>query len=119
MSDEKGTDDVECSRIDVNSRKVASTIKSSLKAKGLSRECTWVLQERILQPVLKYIGELSYGIIGIELRCNLFRWSFSGVLDVRIDKMRNECIRRFVQCEETLNRRINGFEGVLSLRHVP
>src|SRR5678815_2137286 len=48
MLDEKETDDAECSRKAVNSRKVAGAIKSLVNVKGLSLECARVLHEGML-----------------------------------------------------------------------
>src|SRR5678816_814811 len=60
MLDEKGTDDAECSRKVVNSRKVAGAIKLLVNVKGLSLECASVLHESMLLPVLLYSSCLLY-----------------------------------------------------------
>src|SRR5678815_232284 len=57
MLDEKGTDDEEGSRKVVNDRKVDGAIKSLVDVKGLSLECTRVLHECMLLPVLMYSSE--------------------------------------------------------------
>src|SRR5678815_2783866 len=50
-------DDAECSRKVVNGRKVDGAIKSLVDVKGLSLECTRVLHEGMLLPVLMYSSE--------------------------------------------------------------
>ena len=57
MLDKKATDDAECSKKVVNYRKVAGAIKSLVDVKGLSLECTRVLHEGMLLPVLMYTSE--------------------------------------------------------------
>ena len=55
--DGSGTDEAECSRKLVNGRRIAGTIRSLVNARSLQLECTRVLNESLLVPVLAYGSE--------------------------------------------------------------
>src|SRR5678816_433561 len=93
--DEKGTDDVECSRKVVNGRKVAGAIKSLVNVKGLSLECARVSHEGMMLPVLLYSSETMVWNKKYRSKVQCVQMdNLRGVLGVRrIDKIRNELIR--------------------------
>src|SRR5678815_2512779 len=109
MLDEKGTDNVECSRKAVNGRKVAGAIKSLVNVKGLSLECARVLHEGMLLPVLLYSSETMVWNKKYRSKVQCVQMdNLRGILGVRrIDKMRNECIREMCGMKKGLNERIN------------
>ena len=55
--EESGTDGAECSRKEASGRRVAGAINPLVNARYLQRECTRVLFETLLAPVLMYDSE--------------------------------------------------------------
>ena len=56
--DESGTDEAECSRKVESGRRVAAAIRSLVNARSLQLECTRVLHESLLVPVLTYVSKI-------------------------------------------------------------
>ena len=57
VSNESGTDDVECLRKVQSGRKVESAIRTQVNDRSLQLECAWMLHEAFLMPVLLYSSE--------------------------------------------------------------
>ena len=55
--DKSGTDGAECSRKVVSGRRVAGAIRSLVNVRDLELECTRILHETLLVPVLMYGSE--------------------------------------------------------------
>ena len=109
MMNDKGTDDAECGRKVSSGRKVAGAIKSLVNVKGLSIECTRVLHESMLLPVLMYGSEAMVWNSKYRSKVQAVQMdNLRGVLGVRrIDKMRNERIRELCGVKKGVNERIN------------
>jgi hypothetical protein len=109
MLNEKGTDDAECCRKVSYGRKVAGAIKSLVNAKSLSLECTRVLHESMLLPVLMYGSEAMVWNPKYRSKVQAVQMdNLRGILGVRrIDKMRNEHIRELCGVKKGVNEKIN------------
>ena len=55
--DESGTDEAECSRKVASETRVAGAIMSLVNARSLQLDCTRVLHESLLVPVITYDSE--------------------------------------------------------------
>jgi hypothetical protein len=111
MLNKKGTDDAECCRKVSNGRKVAGAIKSLVNAKSLSLECTRVLHESLLLPVLMYGSEAMVWNPKYRSKVQAVQMdNLRGILGVRrIDKMRNEHIRELCGVKKGVTERINEY----------
>ena len=76
--DKPGSDKEQCSRKVANGRKVAGAIRSLVNINSLQLECSRVLHESLLVPVLKY-GSETYGERRRGLGLGLYRWTTSEV----------------------------------------
>ena len=56
--DESGTVGAECSRKVMSWRRVAGSIRSLVNVRDWQIECTRVLHETLLEPVLMYVSEV-------------------------------------------------------------
>ena len=111
MLNKKGTDDAKCCRKVSNGRKVAGAIKSLVNAKSLSLECTRVLHESLLLPVLMYGSEAMVWNPKYRSKVQAVQMdNLRGILGgKRIDKMRNEHIRELCGVKKGVTERVNEY----------
>ena len=89
--DELGTDEAECSKEVASRRRVARAIRSLLGAiRSLHLECTMVLHESLLVPVLTYGNEKR----GLGL--GLYRWTNSEICWGSKEWIKTECTDKVV-----------------------
>ena len=74
--DESGLDGTECRRKVASGRGVAGPIRSLVNARELELECTRVLHETLLIPILMY-GSETYERRRRYLELGLYRWTTS------------------------------------------
>ena len=110
---DKGTDESDCNKRVVNGRKTAGMIRSLVNKRCLSQNCAKILHEKMLVPTLLYGSECMvwkpkerWKIQAVQMD------NLRGMLGVkRVDKMKNEEIRRKFGIEKGVNELIN--ESVL------
>ena len=92
--DESFTDEAECHRKEVSTRRVVDAIRSLVNARGLWLECAKVLHESMLMPVLMYGSET---VIWKEERSRIRAVQMDNLIGLlgirRMDKVPNAWIR--------------------------
>ena len=105
--EESGTEEAECSRKVVIGKRVAIVISSLVNTRSLQLECSRVLHELLLMPVLVYGSET---VIWREKERSRIRTvhidSLRGLLRIkRMDKIPNTWIRQFCGVTKGLDER--------------
>ena len=110
--DESGTNEAKCSRKVASGRRVAGTIRSLGNARSLQLECTRVLHELLLVPVLTYGSEIM--IWKEKERSRIWAvqiGNLRGMLGIRrMDKVPNARIRQLCGVTKSVEEKID--EGV-------
>ena len=109
VSDESGIDDAECHRKMARGRRVAGAIRPMVIASILLLECTIVLHEPLLVPLLIYDSETMiwkenerYRIMTVQMD------NLRGLLGIkRLDKVSNAQIRELCGVMKGLDERID------------
>ena len=111
--DESGTDGAECSRKMTSGRRVAASIRSLVNARNLQLQCSRVLHEILLVPVLIYGTEIMLWKEKERSRVRPVQMNnLRGFLGIRRgDRIPDPWIRKLYEVMKGLDERI--YEGVL------